>query len=182
MTLITDKPASKDINRPVTHTLTLKVRHAFNTLARIVGMFSGRGYSIDTITVGSAEDPDNARITITSQGDLKIIEQIVHQLEKLVDVIEVKDLTFESFVERELALIKVDAGVSERADITQVANIFGGKIVDISDETLTIEVTGGPDKVNAAITMFRPFGLAEVARTGSVAMKREYNSGVRIRI
>ncbi len=182
MTLLKEKTASRNISTPVTHTLSLKVRHAFNTLARIVGMFSGRGYSIDTITVGRAEDPDHARITITSEGDQKIIEQIVHQLEKLVDVIEVKDLTFESFVERELALIKVQAAIEKRADITQVANIFGGKIVDISDETLTVEVTGGPDKVSAAITMFRPFGLSEVARTGSVAMKREFDSGVKVRI
>lgn len=181
MTLLMDKPAAKDIKRPIKHTLSLKVRHAFNTLARIVGMFSGRGYSIDTITVGNAEDPENARITITSEGDRKIIEQIVYQLEKLVDVIEVKDLTFESFVERELALIKVKASVEDRANITQVANIFGGKIVDISDETLTIEVTGGPDKVNASISMFRPFGLLEVARTGSVAMQREFKSGIKIR-
>ncbi len=182
MTLLMEKQASKNINRPIKHTLSLKVRHAFNTLARIVGMFSGRGYNIDTITVGNAEDPENARITITTEGDLKIIEQIVYQLEKLVDVIEVKDLTFESYVERELALIKVKSGLEQRADITQVANIFGGKIVDISDVTLTIEVTGGPDKINAAISMLRPFGLVEVARTGSVAMKREFDSGVKIRI
>lgn len=182
MTLLMNKPAGADINRPIQHTLTLKVRHAFNTLARIVGMFSGRGYSIDTISLGDAEEPENARLTITSQGDQKIIEQIVLQLEKLVDVLEVHDLTYDSFVERELALVKVACLPERRTEVTQVANIFGAKIVDISGHTLTVEVTGGPDKVNAAIEMLRPYDLQEVARTGTVAMKREYESGARIRL
>ena len=170
------------IKKPISHTLTLKVRHAFNTLARIVGMFSGRGYSINSISLGDAEDSEHARMTITTTGEHKIVQQIVHQLEKLVDVIEVEDLTFASFVERELALVKITAPPEKRAEITQVANIFNGKIVDISDKTLTLEITGGCNKVNAAITTLRPFGLIEVARSGTLAMQREFKSAVKIRI
>jgi acetolactate synthase-1/3 small subunit len=121
-------------------------------------------------------------MTITTTGEHKIVQQIVHQLEKLVDVIEVEDLTFASFVERELALVKITAPPEKRAEITQVANIFNGKIVDISDKTLTLEITGGCNKVNAAITTLRPFGLLEVARSGTLAMQREFKSAVKIRI
>lgn len=182
MSTLEAPPAAQDIKAAILHTLTVTVAHRFNALARIIGLFSGRGYSIETISLGEGKDNSTARLTITTYGDQKIISQIVHQLEKLVDVVEVSELTFESFVERELTLVKVDSSIESRTDITQVANIFGGKIVDISDETLTVEVTGGTDKVNAAIKMLKPFGLREVARTGSVAMKREFESGARIKI
>lgn len=182
MSTIEAPDAVKEMKTAILHTLTVTVAHKFNALARIIGLFSGRGYSIETISLGEGRDKNTARLTITTFGDQRIIAQIVHQLEKLVDVVEVSELTFESFVERELALIKVQSDIAKRSDITQVANIFGGKIVDISDETLTVEVTGGADKVNAAIQMMRPFGLREVARTGSVAMKREFESGARARI
>lgn len=156
------------------HTISLIVSHGFNALSRIVGLFSGRGFTIDTITFGDAEVPGMARVTITTHGDQRIIEQIIRQLEKLVDVVTVNDLTFAPFVARELALIKVECTTDNRAEITQVANVFRAKIVDISPRSLTIEITGGKDKVDAAIGMFRPFGLREVARTGTVALSREY--------
>ncbi|MEN9839341.1 MAG: acetolactate synthase small subunit [Bacteroidota bacterium] len=156
------------------HTISLIVSHGFNALSRIVGLFSGRGFVIDTITFGDAEVPGMARVTITTHGDKRIIEQITHQLEKLVDVVSVTDLTFGPFVARELALIKVEVTMENRSEIMQVANVFRAKIIDISPKSLTIELTGGKDKVDAAISMFRPFGLREVARTGSVALSREY--------
>ncbi len=182
MGTIEKNEVAEELNTPILHTLTVTVRHRFNALARIVGLFSGRGYSIDTISLGDGKEKDTARLTITSRGDNRIIAQIVYQLEKLVDVIEVSQLTFDSFVERELALVKVDCKADQRTDITQVANIFSGKIVDISEETLTVEVTGGTDKINACIQMLRPFGLREVARTGSVAMKREFKTAARIKL
>ena len=156
------------------HTIGLIVSHGFNALSRIVGLFSGRGFTIDTITFGDAEVPGMARVTITTHGDQRIIEQITRQLEKLVDVVSVVDLTHVPFVSRDLALIKVVSTPQTRAEIIQVANVFRAKIVDISPNSLTIEVTGGKEKVDAAIGMFRPFGLREVARTGTVALVREY--------
>jgi acetolactate synthase-1/3 small subunit len=163
-----------DMNVTSHHTIGLIVSHGFNALSRIVGLFSGRGFTIDTITFGDAEVPGMARVTITTHGDQRIIEQITRQLEKLVDVVSVVDLTHVPFVSRDLALIKVVSTPQTRAEIIQVANVFRAKIVDISPNSLTIEVTGGKEKVDAAIGMFRPFGLREVARTGTVALVREY--------
>jgi acetolactate synthase I/III small subunit len=163
-----------DMNETSHHTIGLIVSHGFNALSRIVGLFSGRGFTIDTITFGDAEVPGMARVTITTHGDQRIIEQITRQLEKLVDVVSVVDLTHVPFVSRDLALIKVVSTPQTRAEIIQVANVFRAKIVDISPNSLTIEVTGGKEKVDAAIGMFRPFGLREVARTGTVALVREY--------
>lgn len=162
------------MNETSHHTIGLIVSHGFNALSRIVGLFSGRGFTIDTITFGDAEVPGMARVTITTHGDQRIIEQITRQLEKLVDVVSVVDLTHVPFVSRDLALIKVVSTPQTRAEIIQVANVFRAKIVDISPNSLTIEVTGGKEKVDAAIGMFRPFGLREVARTGTVALVREY--------
>jgi len=140
----------------------------------MAGLFSGRGYNIESISFGHGEEPGISRATITTEGDEQIIEQIAKQLHKLVDVLKVVDLTYESFVERELALIKVHSTQSTRSEIMQVANIFRAKIIDISPKTLTIEITGKEDKVNAAIGMLRQYGIREVARTGSAALKREF--------
>ncbi len=156
------------------HTISVSVQRNFNALSRIVGLFSGRGFSTDSISFAEGEDPDLARVTITTDGEEHIIEQITKQLHKLVDVIKVVDLTFEPFVERELALIKVASTQTTRAEIMQVVNIFRANIIDISPKTLTIEVTGREDKIDAAIGMLRGFGLREVARTGSVALRREF--------
>lgn len=156
------------------HTISVSVQHNFNALSRIVGMFSGRGFNIDSISFGEGEEPGLARVTITTKGDEQIIEQITKQLNKLVDVIKVVDLTYEPFVERELALIKVSSTLSTRSEIIEVVNVFRAKIIDISPKSLTIEVTGKKDKLDAAIGMFRPFGIRDVARTGSVALRREF--------
>ncbi len=156
------------------HLITIKVANSFNALSRIAGLFSGRGFNIDSITIGDSEEDKMARGTITTHGDARIVEQIIRQLDKLVDIEEVSDLTHVPHVSRELALIKVSAPPQTRSEIMQVANIFRSKIIDISPKSLTIEITGNKNKVEAAIGMFRPFGLIEVARTGTVAMKREY--------
>ena len=156
------------------HTISVLFEHRFNALPRIVGLFSGRAYNIDSISFGEGEEPGLTRMTITTDGDEHIIEQINKQLNKLIDVIKVVDLTYEPFVERELALVKVTSGASSRSEIMQVANIFRAKIIDISPKTVTIEVTGKQDKVDAAIGMLEQFGIREIARTGSVALKREF--------
>ncbi len=156
------------------HTINLLVENKLGCLSRISGLFSARGYGIDSISVGNAEEEGMSRMTIVTHGDDKIIEQITKQLNKVVDVVKVTDLTSESFVNRELALIKVSASPSVRSEIMQVADVFRGKIVDISPRTLTIEATGNEDKINAIISMLRPFGLKEVARTGRIAIKREF--------
>lgn len=156
------------------HTISVSVQHSFNALSRIVGLFSGRGYKIDSISFGDGEEPGMARLTITSTGDDQVIEQITKHLHKLIDVIKVADLTYIPYVERDLALIKVNATQSNRAEIIQIVDIFRAKIIDITPKSLTIEVTGKKDKVDAAISMLKPFGVKEVARTGSVALKREF--------
>jgi acetolactate synthase-1/3 small subunit len=160
------------------HIITLKVSNSFNALSRIAGLFSGRGFNIDSISIGESEQIGMARGTITTRGDDRIVEQITRQLEKLVDVEEVDELTHDPHVARELALIKVEAPADKRAEILQVANIFRAKIIDISPKSVTIEITGNKNKVDAAIGMFRPFGLLEVARTGMVALRREYQGEV----
>ena len=156
------------------HTLSVQFQNRINAIPRMAGLFSGRGYNIESISFGHGEEPGISRATITTEGDEQIIEQIAKQLHKLVDVLKVVDLTYESFVERELALIKVHSTQSTRSEIMQVANIFRAKIIDISPKTLTIEITGKEDKVNAAIGMLRQYGIREVARTGIAALKREF--------
>lgn len=160
------------------HIIAIKVTNSFNALSRIAGLFSGRGFNIDSISIGDCEESGMARGTITTHGDVRIIEQITRQLDKLVDIEQVEDLTYQPHVARELALIKVQAPATTRAEIIQVANIFRAKVIDISPETVTIEITGNTNKVDAAIGMFRPFGLVEVARTGLVSLRREYNGEV----
>jgi acetolactate synthase-1/3 small subunit len=156
------------------HTISLLVENKFGVLSRIVGLFSGRGFNIDSISVGPTEDEELSRMTIVSAGDDRVIEQIIKQLNRLINVIKVIDLTGESFVERELALIKLGATPSTRGEIVQITNIFRAKVVDISPRTLTVEATGSEAKINAMIGMLRPFGIKEIARTGKTALSREY--------
>lgn len=156
------------------HTISVYFQNNFNALSRIIGLFSGRGFSIDSVSFGEAKEPGMARMTITTRGDEQVIEQINNQLNKLVDVLKVTDLTYAPYVERELALVKVKSTPKSRSEITEIVNVFRAKIIDISPQTLTIEVTGKEDKIKAAIGMLQPFGLLEVARTGSVALEREF--------
>lgn len=160
------------------HTISILVENKFGALNRIVGLFSARGYNIDSISVGTSEDDSVARVTIVSKGDDDVIEQIIKQLNKFVDVTKVVDLTYDSFVERELVLVKVSANRNSRSELMQISEIFRSKIIDISPRSITIEATGGEQKVDALIKMIAPFGIKEIARTGRVALKREFEGAV----
>jgi len=154
------------------HTITVLVENKFGVLARVSGLFSGRGYNIDSLNVGETEDQTISRMTIVARGDDRVLEQITKQLNKLIDVIKVTDLTTEEHVERELVLIKVSATAKTRSEIIQLADIFRSSIIDVSHETLVISATGDEDKVNALIDMLRPYGIREIARSGRVAISR----------
>ena len=160
------------------HTISVLVENKFGAFVRVAGMFSAKGYNIDSLSVGPTEEEDISRMTIVTRGDDQIIEQITKQLNKLIDTIKVVDLTFENFVERELVLVKVQATQSSRPEIMQIAEIFRSKVVDISPKSVTLEATGSQQKVDAIIKMLKPFGIKELARTGRVALKREFQGEV----
>jgi acetolactate synthase-1/3 small subunit len=160
------------------HTISIIVENRFGAFNRIAGMFTAKGYNIDSMTVGPTEEEGLSRMTIVTRGDDQIIEQITKQLNKLIDVIKVIDLTFESFVERELVLAKVQTTAETRPEIMQIAEIFRAKVVDISPRTLTLEATGSQQKVDAIIKMLKPFAIKEISRTGRVALKREFQGEV----
>jgi len=155
------------------HTISALVENRFGVLAHVAGLFSSRGFNIDSLSVGETEDPTVSRMTILVNGDDRILEQVTKQLNKLVDVIKVIDLTAEQFTERELLLIKVSTNSENRSEIIQIADVFRANIVDMSPNALTVEATGDEDKINAVISMLRPYGIKEIARTGKVALARE---------
>lgn len=161
-----------------THTISMLVENKFGAFVRIAGLFSAKGYNIDSLSVGPTEDESVSRMTIVTEGDDPIIEQIMKQLHKLIDTIKVVDLTFDSFVDRELVLVKVQTTAATRPEIMQIAEIFRAKVVDISPRTLTLEATGSRQKVDAIIKMLKPFVIKEIARTGRVALKREFQGEV----
>jgi acetolactate synthase-1/3 small subunit len=152
------------------HILSLTVENRPGVLARIAGLFSRRGFNIDTLAVGPTEDPDVSRVTLTLDGAVHPIDQVTKQLHKLVNVIKIRDMEPDATVAREMALFRVSASVESRAEIMQFAEIFGANIVDVSRRTLTIEVTGPQDKIDSFERMVRPHGLIEMARTGEVAI------------
>ncbi|WP_440951608.1 acetolactate synthase small subunit [Methanococcoides sp. FTZ1] len=154
------------------HTLAVLVENKYGVLARVAGLFSRRGFNIDSLAVGITEDPTISRMTIVVRGDDLVLEQVTKQLNKLIDVIRVTDLGAEESVERELALIKVNADANTRAEIIQIVDIFRARIIDVASKTVTIEVTGDSDKIKAIQTLLRPFGIKEMARTGKVALTR----------
>lgn len=154
------------------HTISVLVENKPGVLARIAGLFSGRGYNIDSLSVGETQDPAVSRMTIVSKGDDDIIEQITKQLNKLIDVIKVQDFGDKEFVDRELVLIKVSCTSQNRSEIMQIVDIFRSKIVDVSHNTITVELTGAEKKVSAFIELMKPFGIKELARTGKVAVAR----------
>ena len=154
------------------HTISVLVENKFGVLARIAGLFSGRGYNIDSLNVAETEDPTVSRMTIVARGDDRILEQINKQLNRLIDVIRVSDVTPEPHVERELVMVKVSALPKNRSEIIQIADIFRANIVDVTPETLIIAVTGNESKVTAMINMLRPYGIKEIARSGQVAISR----------
>lgn len=154
------------------HTLSVLVENHAGVLSRVAGLFSRRGFNIDSLAVGVTEDPDISRMTIVVNGDEYIVEQVSKQLNKLVDVIKIKNLDDVESVSRELALIKVSATASTRAEIVQLVEIFRAKIVDVSKSTLTIEISGGNEKVAALEEMLKQFGIKEIVRTGTIAIER----------
>jgi acetolactate synthase-1/3 small subunit len=154
------------------HVLSLTVENKPGVLARIAGLFSRRGFNIDSLAVGPTEDPDVSRVTLTVDGAVHPIDQVTKQLHKLVNVIKIRDMEPDGTVAREMALFRVSASVESRGEIMQFAELFRAKIIDISRRTLTIEVTGTKDKVDAFERMIRPHGLVEMARTGEVAISR----------
>ena len=155
------------------HTISVTVENKFGVLSRVAGLFSGRGFNIESLSVGETLDPTVSRMTIVTRGDDQIIEQVIKQLRKLVDVIKVSDLTGTSFVERELILVKVKAPEMGKAEILRINDIFRGKIVDVSPGTYTFLITGDQDKTDAFVKLIKPFGIKEIARTGKVALGRE---------
>jgi len=154
------------------HTLSVLVENQAGVLARVAGMFSRRGYNIDSLAVGTTENPKISRITLVVEGDDRIIEQVTKQLHKLIEVIKINDITDEEYVGRELVLIKVSADTSQRAEIMQIVDIFRARIVDVGYKSLMIEATGDQGKIGAIETSLRPFGIKEVVRTGKIAMVR----------
>ncbi|OAQ20206.1 acetolactate synthase small subunit [Thermosulfurimonas dismutans] len=159
------------------HTLSVLVENTPGALARIAGLFSGRGFNIDSLCVAETLDPTLSHLTLVTYGDDLIIEQIIKQLRRLVDVYKVVDVTEEGeFVEREMALIKVRAEKETRAEVLRMCDIFRCKVVDVSPKTYTIEVTGPQSKLQAVIELLKPIGIKEIVRTGVIAMKREKKS------
>lgn len=154
------------------HILSLTVENKPGVLARIAGLFSRRGFNIDTLAVGPTEDPDVSRVTLTLDGAVHPIDQVTKQLHKLVNVIKIRDMEPDGTVAREMALFRVNAAVENRGEIMQFAEIFNANIVDVSRRTLTIEVTGTQTKIDSFERMLRPHGLIEMARTGEVAITK----------
>lgn len=154
------------------HIISVLVENRFGVLAHIAGLFSGRGFNIDSLAVGETEDTSISRMTIVVKGDDLIVEQILKQLNRLVDVISAKDLTEEKFIERELVLIKVETTASSRREVIEIADIFRTKIVDVQQASLTIEAAGSSDKVAALMDLLKPYGIKELVRTGRIGMAR----------
>jgi acetolactate synthase-1/3 small subunit len=155
------------------HTISLLVDNEPGVLSRVSGLFSGRGFNIESLCVAETLDPAVSRINLVTRGDDAIAEQIKKQLNKLINVIKVQDLTGTEYVEREMALIKVQAKVDYRAEILRIVDIFRCKVVDVSPDHYTIEVTGTADKLAAIVSLLRPMGIKEIARTGAIALGRE---------
>ena len=154
------------------HILSILVENEPGVLSRVSGLFSGRGFNIETLTVAPTLEEGVSTMTITTSGDEQIIEQIIKQLRKLVTVIKVVDLTEVKSVEREMMLMKVSAEDAKRAEILRIVDVFRCKVVDVGFDELTIEITGTQDKLAALVNLMQRFGIKEVARTGAVAMRR----------
>lgn len=155
------------------HTISVLVENKFGVLSRVSGLFSGRGFNIESLSVGETIDPKVSLMTIVTSGDDQIIEQITKHLNKLIDVIRVVDFMEIEHVEREMVLIKVAPKKEDRLEVLKLAEIFRGKIVDSGQTTYTIEITGDEKKINAFVDLMKPFGIKEFVRTGKVAIARE---------
>ncbi len=154
------------------HTISVLVENEFGVLARVSGLFSGRGFNIESLSVAPTLDPSISRMTIVTRGDDQVLEQVTKQLNKLIDTIKVIDFTGYDFVERELALVKVNAEDETRAEVLRIVDIFRGKVVDVTPKSYTIEITGAPAKVNAILDLLQPMGIKELVRSGPVVIGR----------
>lgn len=154
------------------HTISVLVENHFGVLARVSGMFSSRGFNITSLCVGETENPAISRMTVVVRADEKALGQVIQQLNKLVDVINVIDLTQETFVERELVMVKVAADSKRRGEVVEIASIFRAKVVDVGAKSMIVECTGAEGKVTAFIDMMRSFGIEELVRTGEIAIAR----------
>jgi acetolactate synthase-1/3 small subunit len=154
------------------HTISVLVENKPGVLARISGLFSTRGFNIDSLAVGETEQHDISRMTIVVKGDERILEQVMKQLNKLIDVIKVNDFVEQPHVERDLVLIKVNAAKGKRSEVLEIIDIFRARIVDVAPNSLIVEMTGDEEKILALVNMLKPFGIKEMVRTGIVAMGR----------
>jgi len=155
------------------HTISVLVENKFGVLSRVSGLFSGRGYNIESLSVGETIDPQISLMTIVTTGDDQIIEQITKQLNKLIDVIKVTDMKELEHVEREMVLVKVAPRQQDKSEVLNLTEIFRGRIVDSSQKTYTVEITGDEKKIEAFIELMKPMGIKEFVRTGKVAIARE---------
>ncbi|OOP57943.1 MAG: acetolactate synthase small subunit [Candidatus Brocadia carolinensis] len=154
------------------HVISLLVENKVGVLARITGLISGRGFNIDSLAVGETDNPALSRMTIVVRGDDAILEQVRKQLGKIIDIIKVIDFSSEEFVERDLMLLKVNVPAGKRGEIIEIVEIFRGKIIDVSQKDLVIELAGAEDKLEAMVNLMRPYGIKELVRTGSIAIGR----------
>lgn len=155
------------------HTISVLVENKFGVLTRIAGMFSGRGFNIDTLNVGPTLDATVSRMTIVVRGDDAVLEQVTKQLKKLIDVIEIQDFREGESVDRELALLRVAVNSQTRSDVMQICDIFRAKIIDVQHKTVAIEITGDESKIEKFLMLMEPFGVSDLTRTGKVAMARK---------
>ena len=154
------------------HTISVLMNNRFGVLSRVSGLFSSRGFNIESLNVAETSDPEVSRMTIVTRGDNVKIEQITKQLNKLVDVIKVVDLTEEKFIDRELLLVKMNAEVRVREEILRIVDLFRAKVVDVSPSTYTIEITGDEGKITGFLDLLAPLGIKEVVRSGRIAVSR----------
>jgi acetolactate synthase I/III small subunit len=154
------------------HTISVLLQNKPGVLSRVTGLFSGRGFNIESLCVAQTLDPSISNLTLVSVGDVGIIEQITKQLHKLIDVIKVTDISEMENVEREMVLIRVKAEAATRAEVLRVIDIFRGKVVDVGPRSYVIEVTGNANKIQAVVDILRPIGIQEIVRTGTIAMTR----------
>ena len=155
------------------HTISVLVENKFGVLTRVAGLFSGRGYNVDSLNVAPTQDPATSRMTIVTRGDDATVEQIVKQLNKLVDVLEVQDFRDGEYIDRELVLVKVEVDSKSRAEVMQITDIFRAKIVDVQPASLTIEITGSESKTEKFLELMKTFGILDLTRTGKVALPRK---------
>ena len=155
------------------HTISVLVENKFGVLTRVAGLFSGRGYNIDSLNVAPTQDPSASRMTIVTRGDDATLEQIVKQLNKLVEVLKVDDFHDGEYIDRELVLVKVGVNSQSRAEVMQITDIFRAKIVDVQPASLTIEITGSESKIEKFLELMKSFGILDLTRTGKVALPRK---------